>query len=114
MSFRLALHFPLDSQDPLVSPSYDNALEQLCLPITKGGFGLALAEVTAPGGLCSAVVGFARWHAKRNFGLGPAVGRHWGRVVFPTFWPALTNAAPLWTSGVCRWLWNLQLLGVTL
>ena len=68
--FRLVLHFPLDSQDPLVSPSYDKALEQLCLPITKGGFGLASAEATAPGGLYSAVVGFARWHAKRNFGSG--------------------------------------------
>jgi hypothetical protein len=64
--FRRVLHFPLDSQDPLVSPSYDNALEQLRLPITKGGFGLASAEATAPGGLYSAVVGFVRWHAKRN------------------------------------------------
>ena len=62
--FRRVLHFPFDSQDPLVSPSYDNALEQLRLPITKGGFGLASAEVTAPGGLYSAVVGFACWHAQ--------------------------------------------------
>ena len=53
--FRRVLHFPSDSQDPLVSPSYDNALEQLRLPITKGGFGLASAETTAPGGLYSAV-----------------------------------------------------------
>ena len=76
--FRLVLHFPLDYQDPLVSPSYDNALEQLCLPITKGGFGLASAEATAPGGFYSAVEGFVRWHAKSNFGSGsccrPALG----------------------------------------
>ena len=76
--FRLVLHFPLDSQDPLVSPSYDSALEQLCLPIMKGGFGLASAEATAPGGLYLAVVRFACWHAKQNFGSGsccrPALG----------------------------------------
>ena len=76
--FRLVLHFPFNPQDPLVSPTYVNAVEQLRLPITKGGFGLASAEATAPGGLYSAVVGFVRWHAKRNFGSGscclPALG----------------------------------------
>ena len=53
-----------------MSPNYYNALEQLCLPITEGGFGLALAEATAPGGLYSAVVGVVHWHAKYNFGSG--------------------------------------------
>ena len=81
--FRLVLHFPLDSQDPLVSPSYDNALEQLCLPITKGGFGLALAEATVPGGLYSAVVGFVCWHAKSNFGSGSCCRQALGEGGFP-------------------------------
>ena len=97
-----------------MSPSYDNVLEQLRVPITKGGFGLASAEATAPVGLYSTVVGSARWHAKRNFGSGFCCLPALGRVVFPTYGPALTNAAPLWTSGVCLWLWNLQRRGVTL
>ena len=66
-----------------MSPSYDNALEQLRLPIMKGSFGLAAAEMTAPGDLDSAVVGFARWHAKQNFGSGSCCRLALGEGGFP-------------------------------
>ena len=88
--FRLVLHFPFDPQDSLVSPSYNNALEQLHLPITEGGF-LVWASIQLLWGLLAGM-------QSENLVLGPAVGLHWERVVSPTFWPALTNAVPLWTS----------------
>ena len=66
-----------------MSPSCDNALERLCLPITKGVFGLASAEATAPGGLCSSVVVFARWRAKQNFGSGSCCRLALGEGGFP-------------------------------
>ena len=124
--FRRVLHFPLDSQDPLVSPSYDNALEQLRLLITKGGFGLASAEATAPGGLYSAVVGFVCWHAKRNFGSGSCCRQALGEGGFPYFlarideccasldeWGLLLALEPaeagsdfvIWTAMVCWSIW---------
>ena len=80
--FRRVLHFPFDSQDPLVSPNYDNAFVFLSRKVDLAWLRLRqqLLEVCI-----LLLLGLLGGMHSEILVLGSAVGRHWERVVFPTF-----------------------------